>query len=135
MPRLSINQLAEFTGKSNATIKKRLDGMEFEKEGHAYIYDSADALAAIYGQSNVDANGTPKSLTEARTRESLAKAEKTELEVQTLRRERIPIDTLNDVNDAFFGLLKTKIMNSQLTELDKRELIDGIREIPTQLKW
>lgn len=135
MPRFSIKQLAEMTGKTRETIKRKLDGLDYLEEGTAYLFDSKEALEAIYGVANDDYNGNPKSLTEARTLESMAKAEKTQIEIETMRKERIPIEILNAALEKFFGLLKTRIMQGGPSEAWKKEMIESIRDIPKELKW
>ena len=131
--RVSINQLNELTGKAHRTIKARLANLTGVHEGVGIYYDSVSALDAIYNGDRPEASTA--TLTEARTRESLAKALGAEIDNETKLKTRIPIEIVNDANDAFFGLLKAKIMGSKMSEADKRELIDEMREIPTKLKW
>ena len=130
---VSINTLAEWTGRDRRTIKARLQSLNPEIVGSAHNYDSAQALTAIYIGDRPESDTV--SLTEARTRESLAKALGAEIENETRLKTRIPIEIVNDANDAFFGLLKAKIMGSKMSDEDKQELIDEMREIPTKLRW
>ena len=130
---VSVNMLAEWTGKDRRTIKARLANLEGADGPKGALYNSVSALDAIYNGDRPEA--TTATLTEARTRESLAKALGAEIDNETKLKTRIPIEIVNDANDAFFGLLKAKIMGSKMSEADKRELIDEMREIPTTLKW
>ena len=138
MPRpITTNELFELTGKTHKTLKCRLSNLATTGtnpgRGGGSFYDSAQALTAIYIGDRPESDTV--SLTEARTRESLAKALGAEIDNETKLKTRIPIEIVNDANDAFFGLLKAKIMGSKMSEEDKRELIDEMREIPTKLKW
>lgn len=133
MPKISVNEMADLTGKAHRTIKLRLESLDPEKVGPAHLYDSKQALQLIYNGDRPET--TTATLTEARTRESLAKALGAEIDNETKLKTRIPVEILNDVNDAFFGLLKAKIMGSKMSEADKRELIEEMRDIPTKLKW
>ena len=138
MPRLAtINELSEWTGKTCKTIKGRLVSLapagSNPGRGGGEVYNSVSALDAIYNGDRPEASTA--TLTEARTRESLAKALGAEIDNETKLKTRIPIEIVNDANDAFFGLLKAKITGSKMSDEDKRELIDEMREIPTTLKW
>jgi hypothetical protein len=138
MPRpITTNELFELTGKTHKTIKGRLSNLAptgtNPGRGGGDTYNSADALTLIYNGDRPEASTA--TLTEARTRESLAKALGAEIDNETKLKTRIPIEIVNDANDAFFGLLKAKIMGSKMSDADKRELIDEMREIPTKLKW
>ncbi len=133
--KISINKLAELTGKASRTIKARLSDLKPEKQGAALTYDSAEALAAIYAGYGAMKDAGAMTLTEARTRESLAKAEKTEIEIETMQKQRIPVDVINDAIEPVLALHKQIIMGSKLSDAEKREICESLRDIPRNMKW
>ena len=90
---LSINQIADLTGVDRRTVKKRLQGIEPTEDcGKGGIfYDLRVVLPKVYASDEMQ-QGDSVSLEQARIRESIAKAEKTEIEVETMRKERTPIE-------------------------------------------
>ena len=128
-----MNELAKLTGKAHRTIEKRLEKLPFEVDGKSHLYDSKSALEAIYLGDKPES--TTATLTEARTEESLAKAEKTRIEIETMQRQRIPIDVINDAIEPVLALHKQIIMGSKLTDPEKREICESLRDIPRNMKW
>lgn len=69
MKAVSGSQLADLTGKTWRTVKRLLDGAgisPLRREGPAYLYDSAAALAAIYARATPDGNGLDLTVERAR---------------------------------------------------------------------
>ena len=85
---LSISQIANLTGKDRHTVAIRMAGLSF-KEGkkRAKLYDSAEALAAIYESESLEA---------ARAKQALSQAALNEIREQELRKTRIPIQIVRD---------------------------------------
>ena len=134
MPRpISINELNELTGKAHRTIKGRLSELPYKEEGAAYLYDSAKALEAIYSADKPASDIA--TLTEARTRKDLALAIGAEIDNETKLKQRIPIDVINDAIEPVLALHKQIIMGSKLTDPEKREICESLRDIPRNMKW
>ena len=135
MPHFSINYLAEMTGRTNRTIKAKLDGMEPSgKEGRAVLYESKEALARVF---DFGKEGNPDEITleEARRNESVAKTEKLHLEMESIRKQRIPIEIVNETLEEYMGAMKSVVKRSKLTPEEKDELFREAREVPRRLKW
>lgn len=111
MPRLSINELATLTGKTRATVTKRLDGIDpAEDKGKVgKLYDSKIALEKIYLAAN-ESGGEFISSAEAQRQLTIARKEQIDLETACTRKERISLDVLEETNDEIFsnvaGILK-----------------------------
>jgi len=131
-------QLAEWTGFDRATVKRRLDaaGLEGEKgRGRAIAYETRDALPILYGYRSTGDDGDGVSLEEARKRESLKRVEKMDLEMESLRRERIPLETVTETLSDCFASIRAIIKRSDLTKKAKEETFRDMREVPRKLKW
>jgi hypothetical protein len=133
MSQVSISYLSEITGRDRRTVTNRVGHLQFTVEGKAHLFDSAQALEAIYAadgpRQQMDA------LIAARTRLALANAQKLQIEIETLRKERIPIEVATAAIEPVLMLTKAKILGSDLTDDEKRALFDQLRSIPRQLGW
>ena len=135
--KFSENQFAQMTGKTRATIRRKLDGLEYEDGSHrARVYDSKSALERIYG---VDPGADGEFVTEAESRRllNLKKLEEIELDMQVKRKARIPLELIEQVNDrTFSGIAGTLKANSGkvLTEDLINDLFAELREIGAALK-
>lgn len=90
---LSINQLAELTGKDRRTIKKKLAGLVAQAgPNNAHLYDAQEALPVLY--SSGSSSDIEKEMAEESLRIERAKREKLEIEVGRLRGDLLPIDTV-----------------------------------------
>ena len=129
---LSINQLSEITGKDRRTIKRLVEDLpKIDGDKGAHLYDSAEALEAIYLCAG-------KSLDEAKKEQALSAAALNRTRDEVERRRRIPIDVPLRANDqaiqSLTALLKAA-KGQPLTEDKINELLEGFREIPAKLKW
>jgi hypothetical protein len=80
---LSINQIAELTGRDRRTIAKRLQDLHFVNgEKCAHLYQSAEALPLVYSVDNLEA---------ARAKQALSQARLNAVREEELRRQRIPL--------------------------------------------
>jgi hypothetical protein len=137
MPDLSENQLSELTGRTRATIRKRMDGLEYRTGPHkARLYDSKIALEAIYLRGSNTGESDFIDTAEAQRQLTVARRDQITLEMECTRKDRIPLDDIEAVNDRVFtnvaGLLKAQagkvlspeLLNDLFTEL--RGLGDSI---------
>ena len=76
-----------------------------------------------------------KSLDEARRETEVLKAEKLTIELETARKQRIPIETLNTAMGQAFGAIRATIDASALSEKEKHDICDSLVEIPKRLRW
>jgi phage terminase Nu1 subunit (DNA packaging protein) len=111
MKRVSGLELADLTGKSWRTVKKRLQEAGINplaREGTADLYDSALALAVIF------ADPTRKDdldLTAERARLASAQATKTELEVAELRGEMVRREEITAHWAAMISAMRAKLLS------------------------
>jgi len=126
--RVSINQLWEWTGRERRLIKKKLEGLSFsngQKKGH--LYESTEALPRIY---SVD------SLEVARARHALSQASLNAVREESLRKQRIPIETVEEVWDQTFQSVAATIKAAKGKKLSTElinELFDKFRAAPSKL--
>ena len=123
---LSINQLSELTGRDRRTITKHLEDLRFiDGEKGAHLYESSEALPAIY---SVD------SLESARAKQALSQASLNAVREEELRKERIPIQIALDTMDEIFQAMGAIIKN-ELSPARVNEIFAKFREAPKKLKW
>jgi|SRR6266536_977001 len=125
---LSINQLSEVTGRDRRTITKQLKDLRFiDGEKGAHLYESSEALPAIY---SVD------SLESARAKQALSQASLNAVREEELRKERIPIQMVLDAMDEIFQSIGATLKNcKELNPARVNELFTKFREAPKKLKW
>lgn len=123
----SVAALSEITGFSRESIKRRqmAFGLPANFEGKMVL-----DLKPI-DQDMRD----KKSLEEARRDTELLKAEKLTIELETHRKERVPIATLNAAMTQAFAEIRATIDSSALTQKQKDDICDALKEIPTRLRW
>ena len=136
---LSINQLSEMTGKDRRTISTRLAKLDHEVgPKQAHLYDSALALALIYG---TDADG--KSLDDARKELALEQAGLARVKREEAEKKRPPIvlveQLLDEVGQATASILKAA-KGKVLSEDKINEIFTKFRElrpklIATRAEW
>lgn len=110
--KISELRLAELTGRTRATIRKRLADTPHEKGPHkARLYESSVALEILF-RGNAE-GGETLSLHEEQRLLTRARREEIELNMQVLRKERIPLDDIAEINDRAFsniaGILKSRL--------------------------
>ena len=137
MPKLSINQLSEITGRDRRTIKMRLDPLPFDPgPKRARLYDSVKALDAIYGKIDGDFSGV--SYDEARRLNVLADTELKRVQTEEKQRTRIPIEIVNsaidEVSQAIAAIIKST-KGKLMTEEEINMTFEQLRNIPKKLKW
>ena len=103
---LSINQLAEITGKDRRTIKKKLAKLNYQRDGRGYYYDAHEALPLLFSESAKDID---KKLQAEQLRYESARAEKLELEVKKLRGEVVPIEEVAKTVEREYAFVRAHI--------------------------
>jgi len=126
--KLPISKISELTGIHRDTISKRLADLPFEagKKG-AKLYSSEDALVAIYKTDSLEA---------ARAEQARSAAQLNTVRAEVLRKTRIPISIVLQVNilQATAATLKAA-RGKLLTEELINAIFDKFRSIPAKLKW
>jgi len=126
--KLSISQLWELTGHERKLIKKKLAGLPFSngsKGGH--LFESSEALPIIY---------SVESLEIARARHALSQASLNAVREESLRKQRIPIEIVEEVWDQTFQSVAATIKAAKGKKLDTKlinELFDKFRAAPAKL--
>ena len=123
MPQYSVKQLSAITGKTRQTVGKKLDGLPFTDGAKgAKLYDTKTALERIYGCSTEDGSEFITAA-EAQRQLTIARRQQIDLEMEVTRKERIPLDVIEAVNDRKFrnvaGLLKAhtgKVLDVELLD-------------------
>ena len=133
------------TGRRRDTITRLLNvsGLPFTQEGDYDTapkkYDTIKALPVIYGLEGSDPDDIARRMTapEASMKLNVRKAEKLELEMEVIRKERIPRETVDIINDAAFqdvaALLKTHL-NKTLSEELIGDIFTRMRDIGAKIK-
>ena len=134
MPRLSISQLAAFTDKDRRTVTDRLQGLDFQEgTDRAHLYDSAEALAAIYLP---DRTLSPRDAASVRKDDAVARL--TDVRREALCRERIPlaipVALWDAAMQAFTSTLKSA-KGQKLTVARINALIDKLRTVKLPATW
>lgn len=125
---VTVNWLAEVTGKHPATIKKRTANVPRDKNGKM---ESKIALQAIYlglEDGKVTTEEAIRQLNIVRTKEI-------ELDMEIKRKERIPLEVVQSVNDSVDQEIAAIIKSSGLPHEDCNRIFDQLRDIPNRLKW
>lgn len=152
MVKITVNKLAELTGKNRRTIKKRISDLDpIAKEGNANLYDSEKALAAIYfgdyeSQISTDPEKVPEGSCEkvASARFKTAKAEKMEMELDQLKGKLIETDQVCEIVEKQYSIVRSSLfavptrISKQLSVIDEPEeihekLVEAINEALKEL--
>lgn len=127
MSKVSINEIVGLTGQTRATVIKRLEGHRFAPgPKQAKLYEHAQ----IFQWRSASGEADEKEVTEAESRRllNLERIEGQRLENENKRKERIPLEIVEAINDRVFsnlaGMLKTNrgkllsddVINDMLTE-------------------
>ena len=128
--KLPISKISELTGIHRDTISKRLADLPFEagKKG-AKLYSSENALAAIYKTDSLEA---------ARAEQARTAAQLNAIRADVLRKTRIPIEIVLQVNDEIAQATATTLKAARgkfLTQELINDIFDRFRSIPAKLKW
>ena len=132
MPNLSVSQLSAFTGRDRRTVTAKLASLDFQEgPDNAHLYDSVEALAAIYS-----AGAKGSALDEAKRDQAQTAADLNRARKEDLDRKRIPIGIPIVANDQALqsvGALLKASRNKKLTPGLINTLLEKLRAIPAQL--
>lgn len=105
---VSINKLAELTGKSRNTIRKRLAPLLSESDSPtlAHALDSVRALSLIYGEGAEGLDPQQEKALLDRTRRELA-----ELDLEERRGHLIAAETVSQKWDTIAANIRAKLLN------------------------
>ena len=123
----SIAGLSNATGFSRDAISKRKTLFELDDD-----FDPRDVLDL---KPLDEQNANRVTLEQARTIETQLKSEKLEVELQTLRKERIPMEIFNQVLSDTCAVIKAVIEASDLEDKEKQQIFEELENIPSKLKW
>lgn len=145
MKHLSVSQLSEVTGVDRRTIKERLVSMKPDVRGRSHLYLAREAIPMILFPDGVDDRKTiEKKIREEELRYESARADKTQLQVEKLRGELVPIEDVAKVVEREYAAVRaaflaipskvSKELATQDSEIGiKRVLEDHINEALSEL--
>ncbi len=135
---VSQNELSVLTGVDRILCAKRLEGVKFTPGPRkAKMFKSDEALRAILLGTSAGENGTIITPQEAKRQLDIARKQEIDLGMEVTRKERIPIEVLNEVNgqtfDGINGILKTCI-GKTFTEENFGDIQALLRDAPSKYK-
>ena len=129
---MSINKLAELTGKDRRTVAHRLADLPAKDGAHsARLYDSRKALELIYEVSG-------KTTEEARREDYIQRAALAKARREEIDRTRIPIEIPMRATDQALQHLVALLKAAEgkaLTEQLINKLLEEFRAIPDKIQW
>jgi len=135
MPEFSIQQLSRITGNTRETVGKYLEKAPHKdgKKG-AKLYESAKVLALRDFRNE---EGPALSGQEAARQLSVARKQQIELEMEVLRKERIPLEVIAESDAAVFsniaGLLKAH-EGKLLDEILLADIFTELRQVGVKIR-
>jgi hypothetical protein len=137
MKLISINEIAILAGVTRETASKKLAGIVAQKgPKSAKLYDSTIALRKVMGLDHQE--GDPVTPAQAQLQLTIARKQEIDLNMEVLRKERIPIDVVNEIQSEAFsainGILKS-IVGKVMTDEVFHDAQQQLRDIPAKLKW
>lgn len=111
---ISINQLAQLTGKDRRTVTKALEGLEpIEKKSNKITYDIKEALQLIFTNGFLldenDNDIIDPQLEKAKL--DRARRQDIELNLEVKKKNLIPSDVIETALSGLFSSIKSKILN------------------------
>lgn len=140
MEYLGVNEASRLTGKSPTTIKKRATNLPYTMGGERNTtmqYEAPALLEAIY--CGGIGNGDSSTVTTEQAQKELAIARKQQIDLQNevLRKERVPLETLEQINEEAFANVAA-MLKAQTGKTLTEELINDIysqfRDIAAKVK-
>jgi hypothetical protein len=131
---VTINWLAECVGMHPSTVKRRTTGLQRDTTGKL---NRVQALEAVF-IGTVETKDGRITTREAVRQLTVEKALQVRLQNEITRKERIPIDDVNEVIGPVFqamaAIIKSRL--NKVMDLDTiNELFDQLRNVPKQLNW
>lgn len=115
MKLISKKEIAQLLGMTRETVDRKVSNMA-HKDGPkgAMLYPSDVALRVCLGVNEVGEDGeAPITLPEAQRLLTLAKKEQTDLQNEVLRKERVPLEDIEEANERVLsnvaGLIKAHV--------------------------
>lgn len=128
----SVKELSAIAGTNRETVQKRADQLGLlAQDGPkgAKLYDSRMLVQLIPSPtraSKADAEGA--TLEEARIRSELAKAEKTELEIEKMKGSLTDVTEFMEVTNELIDRLSSLVKKSHLSENEKEDALSLMSE-------
>lgn len=128
--RMSINEIAKIVRNDRATVARRAEELRLKPEdspgsapNKAKLYETHDLLQLrpLPNKAN-DSSGAGATLEEARIRSELAKAEKTELEVEKIKGNSADVCEIMQAQNEIFDFIAGVIKRSALTDTEREEI-------------
>ena len=105
--KLSINKLAEITGQDRRRIKRCVQDLEVTIEGRSHLYESTDAIPALYFTPGYDDS---LDLTQERARLAHFQAKKAEIELKALEGEYVSVAEVVDEVGVSFAFVRARLL-------------------------
>lgn len=138
MKYIGINEASELTGRSTRTINKRVGSLRFrDGERGKKEYESPAMLEAIILGETDSGDGNFVSATEAQRLLTIARRKQIDLEMEVTRKERIPLDVIEEINDEVFSNVAAMLKSHTgkfLTEELVNDIFAEFRGIGAKLK-
>lgn len=138
MKLVGIGELAALCDCDDRTVKKRLGAMPFEDGPRdAKLYQSKPAILKIMQVSEDQDGGRIPTVQEASRDLNIAKRDQIELQMEVLRKERIPLEDLDAINNEVFSNAAAVLKAHEGKTLDAdlvNDLLGQFREIGAKVK-
>jgi hypothetical protein len=138
MEYLGVNQASRLTGKSPTTVTRRAANLPFQggENGTAKKYEAPALLEALYcGGTGGDSSAV--STEQAQKELAIARKQQIDLQNEVLRKERVPLETLEQINEEAFtnvaAMLKAQT-GKTLTEELVNDIYSQFRDIAAKVK-
>jgi hypothetical protein len=125
MPKLTLTKLCELVGQDRRAIAPLLDGVPYtDGPNNAHVYESAEALAAIYRCRHKD-GGPQATLAEAKIRNELAAARLREITANQKLEELVSVEFSRMAIQTFINYVKVKFEELRRLGAIDRDWIDA----------
>jgi hypothetical protein len=133
----SVNRIALLVGADRATVVRRAEALGLAPEDgpkQAKLYETKAILQLVPIPTRTTSDdGAGSTFEDARIRETLAKAKKTEIEIERLEGILAPVTDLMEAQNALFDDIGAIIKKSALSDDEKSDLLDAM--IAAARKW
>jgi hypothetical protein len=129
MPLLSFNEIATLVGADRMTITRRVEQLNLPIEDgprQAKLVDTRKLLQLVPPPTKSRTDGEEATFEEARIRETLAKAKKTELEIEKLEGRFVDVTEIMEAQNALFDVIGARIKKSGLSDDEKEDMLDAM---------
>ena len=129
MPLLSFNEIATLVGADRMTITRRVEQLNLPIEDgprQAKLVDTRKLLQLVPPPTKSRTDGEESTFEEARIRETLAKAKKTELEIEKLEGRFVDVTEIMEAQNALFDVIGARIKKSGLSDDEKEDMLDAM---------